>query len=276
MIFYETLNNRVRGQFAAGIKTIYLSDSIGSTTATADTNGSVLNTYRYKPFGGILAQSGSSPDPAFLWTGASGSYSTKLPVSTQYNRARHYDSGSASWTSVDKLWPDESAYGYAHGNPTTLIDPTGHRSCAPKTCKDFTQPGETVTLCTCEVCYNPDKSSPPAVFEKCTKLHETIHCLQFLFGFGMSTCNDGVIGSFDTSATECQAFYARLPCFYNNLGPMPCEDPNSDGCQELLRQCDLIYGQSGYPDKDSPPLKCGKDIPPDVKRMCDQVYAWNA
>jgi hypothetical protein len=40
-------------------------------------------------------------------------------------RARHYASQQGQWTSVDPLWPEERAYGYAAGSPTGATDPSG-------------------------------------------------------------------------------------------------------------------------------------------------------
>ena len=44
---------------------------------------------------------------------------------SHYVRARHYSNVTGGWSTVDPLWPDESAYGYVSGRPTRWIDPTG-------------------------------------------------------------------------------------------------------------------------------------------------------
>jgi RHS repeat-associated protein len=84
-----------------------------------------MNTYRYKPSGDLLAKTGSSPDPRFLWTGDTGSRTTTKAYAEQYNRARHYGNKQGQWTTVDPLWPDERAYGYVGGSPVVWVDPTG-------------------------------------------------------------------------------------------------------------------------------------------------------
>jgi len=40
-----------------------------------------------------------------MWTGSTGSRATGASYAEQYNRARHYGSKQAGWTSVDPLWP---------------------------------------------------------------------------------------------------------------------------------------------------------------------------
>ena len=50
----------------------YLTDALGSVTATVDQSGTVQNTYRYKPYGDLLAKTGTGNDPKFLWVGSQG------------------------------------------------------------------------------------------------------------------------------------------------------------------------------------------------------------
>ncbi|MCW5941945.1 MAG: hypothetical protein KIS66_06920 [Fimbriimonadaceae bacterium] len=122
---YHTVNGRTIGETTDGVRTDYLTDALGSVTATVDQSQNVLNTYRYKPYGGLLAKTGSSPDPKFLWTGDTGSRTTGLAYFEQYNRARHYGSMQAGWTSVDPLWPRSVQYGYAFADPLRYTDPGG-------------------------------------------------------------------------------------------------------------------------------------------------------
>ena len=44
---------------------------------------------------------------------------------SHYVRARHYSYVTGCWSTVDPLWPDESAYGYVSGQSLFWIDPTG-------------------------------------------------------------------------------------------------------------------------------------------------------
>ena len=122
---YRTYNGRLRAEVTDGVRTTYLTDALGSVTATVDSSQTVLNTYRYKPSGDLLAKTGSSPDPRFLWTGDTGSRTTGLAYSEQYNRLRHYGSKQAAWTTVDPRWPKETAYNYCQSAPTRYLDPFG-------------------------------------------------------------------------------------------------------------------------------------------------------
>ncbi|MCW5941950.1 MAG: hypothetical protein KIS66_06945 [Fimbriimonadaceae bacterium] len=122
---YHTVNGRTIGETTDGVRTDYLTDALGSVTATVDQSQNVLNTYRYKPYGGLLAKTGSSPDPRFLWTGDTGSRTTGLAYSEQYNRARHYGSMQANWTSVDPGNGPVLAYQYANCAPSQVLDPSG-------------------------------------------------------------------------------------------------------------------------------------------------------
>ncbi|RYG99819.1 MAG: hypothetical protein EON58_02505 [Alphaproteobacteria bacterium] len=132
---YRTLNGRMRGQTTSGVRTDYLTDALGSVTATVTASAAVENTYRHKPYGGQLSKTGTGPDPRFLWTGDTGSRTTGASHAEQYNRARHYGGKQAGWTSIDPLWPEESPYGYVNGKPTTWIDPTGDYSVEFFRCK---------------------------------------------------------------------------------------------------------------------------------------------
>jgi len=47
--YYHTVNGKLIGETSGGQRTSYLTDALGSLTATADSSGSVGNTCRYKP-----------------------------------------------------------------------------------------------------------------------------------------------------------------------------------------------------------------------------------
>ena len=61
--YYDNVNGRLRGQVTAGVRTGYLTDALGSVTATVQA-AAVVNTYRYKPYGTQLAKTGAGADPA--------------------------------------------------------------------------------------------------------------------------------------------------------------------------------------------------------------------
>jgi len=76
----------------------------------------------YWPYGEIQTETGTNPSP-WSFVGLLGYL--RDTASRLYVRARHYRPGLARWQTVDPLWPDESAYGYASGQTTTLTDPSG-------------------------------------------------------------------------------------------------------------------------------------------------------
>lgn len=128
VVNYHTVNGQMVGQSTGTEFTQYLTDALGSVTATV--NGKrVTNTYRYKPYGERLAKTGAGPDPAFQWAGDTGSWVTGRSWAEQYNQARHYGTRQSSWTSVDPIWPTGWPYSYVEGNPATLKDPAGLSSC---------------------------------------------------------------------------------------------------------------------------------------------------
>jgi len=125
---YHTVRGRIIGQSVGGIQTDYLTDALGSVSATVNSSQAVMNTYRAKPYGQSLARTGSGIDPKFLWTGDTGSRRTGLSGADQYNRARHYGSRQAQWTTLDPLWPGEWPYSYAALSPVVRIDHWGNSS----------------------------------------------------------------------------------------------------------------------------------------------------
>ena len=155
---YRTYNGRLRAEVTDGVRTTYLTDALGSVTATVDSSQTVLNTYRYKPSGDLLAKTGSSPDPRFLWTGDTGSRTTGLAYSEQYNRLRHYGSKQAAWTTVDPIWPVENAYVYVRSKPVTSTDPMGLSGITQQNCISLQlpiPPSWSIGMEYCNWCYDP-------------------------------------------------------------------------------------------------------------------------
>jgi len=122
---YHALNGELVGETTSGSSTSYLTDALGSVTSTVTPIGSVVNTYAFQPGGSTLAKTGSGSDPRFLWVGSHGYRTTSRVRSESYVRARHYGQGEGRWSSVDPLWPRESAYGYADGSPASNPDASG-------------------------------------------------------------------------------------------------------------------------------------------------------
>ncbi len=120
---YLSVQGEIVGEKASGSSRIdYLTDALGSVTATVDQNAQVVNTYRYKPYGAQLAKSGAGADPRFRWVGSWGYRQTGVQVSDTYVRARHYSTILGRWCSEDPLYLGST---YGEADPTGTIDPSG-------------------------------------------------------------------------------------------------------------------------------------------------------
>src|SRR5579862_5462176 len=126
---YYTVNGEIIGEKTAGQNRLnYLTDALGSVTATFDTSTkAIVNTYRYKPYGALLAKTGSGADPGFGWVGTQGYRPTHRKFSDFYVRARHDDSTTGRWTTADTIgyWMGLNLYAYVSGNPALWTDPSG-------------------------------------------------------------------------------------------------------------------------------------------------------
>jgi hypothetical protein len=86
---YYSINGEIIGEKAAGIPRLdYLTDALGNVTATMNQVGAIVNTYRYKPYGGLLAKTGVGADPKFRWVGSQGYRQTGNKYADVYVRAR--------------------------------------------------------------------------------------------------------------------------------------------------------------------------------------------
>ena len=122
---YYTVDGEIIGEATGGVRADYMVDALGSVTGTVDQSAQVLNTYRYKPYGALLAKTGAGADPKRQWVGSLGYRATGRRQSESYVRARHYGTSSGLWTSHDRWWPRLPALGYGLGNPCVFVDPTG-------------------------------------------------------------------------------------------------------------------------------------------------------
>jgi hypothetical protein len=122
------------GETTGGTRVDYLSDALGSVTATTNGSGAVQNRYRYKPYGSRLSKVGTAPDPKFQWVGRWGYKHSNASVT--YVRARHLLAAMGVWTTVDATGRSPK-YLYADGTPTTLIDAQGEAPAVPNTRPEF-------------------------------------------------------------------------------------------------------------------------------------------
>jgi len=122
---YYSVEGEIIGEATGGVRTDYLTDALGSVTGTVNQSASVVNTYRYKPYGATLAKTGTGADPIFGWVGSQGYAGTGKAHSEVYVRARHYSSTSGRWTTKDPLGfdgGDWNLYRYVGNSAVDLVD----------------------------------------------------------------------------------------------------------------------------------------------------------
>jgi len=102
----------------------YLEDFLGSVTGEMSTTNVVSNSRRFTPYGRDWLGAAAVPhSPA--WIGGHGYHPTGLKWAGYSVFHRVVTPETGQWTTRDMLWPEELAYAYVNGNPTTWIDPSG-------------------------------------------------------------------------------------------------------------------------------------------------------
>jgi len=142
---YYAVNGQLLGQeLANGSQRVdFLTDALGSVTATVDQTGTAQDSYRYTPYGQTLSTSGTGTVPDFRWVGTQGyRWCQGNNNSDYYVRARHYTSLQGRWTSVDPRWPSQSPYSYVKGSVTLWTDLTGEVPNGPLKCKNCYKEGD--------------------------------------------------------------------------------------------------------------------------------------
>jgi RHS repeat-associated protein len=128
VVSYTSFLGRVVREDRGGTVRDYGRDTLGSTAALYDSSGSRTDEFHYWPYGEARSHTGSSTTP-LTFVGTLGYYADS--AGRYYVRARVYRADLGRWTTVDPLWPGESAYGYAGGNPASRVDPTGTQVAPP-------------------------------------------------------------------------------------------------------------------------------------------------
>jgi len=103
----------------------YHFNGTASTIAITDMNQNLVNSYAYDPFGQILAQQETIPQP-FMYVGQYGVMAE--PNGLYYMRARYYDPNVGRFISEDPLGfggGDVNLYAYVQNNPVNRVDPRG-------------------------------------------------------------------------------------------------------------------------------------------------------
>jgi len=103
----------------------YLYDGLGSVVGLTDLSRTLVNTYRYDPYGNVVAQTGTTPN-RFGFAGGYRDDTGFLKLGQRY-----YDPATGRWTQpapepASLLNPAiASAYTYVGGDPVNNVDPTG-------------------------------------------------------------------------------------------------------------------------------------------------------
>lgn len=230
-----TLNGQlVAEREVNGLRTDYLVDALGSVVCVTDPSGSASAQQRYKPYGTSLSISGRSL--LFSWVGSFGYLSgVEVIQGSYYVRNRFYDSRIGRWCGRDPLWPNEPAYAYAFGNPTTVTDPSGlSAECFNHPCGEsaasacayvYNNAGSndipeivrllagTVVCCNghAYVCmFATPKGERPGITD-CTRQHENYHK-------AFSNCSGEDFGfPSPGSSEECGAYTTEINCLKDHL-----------------------------------------------------------
>ncbi len=106
---------------------LYLFDGLGSVVALTDGSGTVVNTYRYDPYGNVTPGASNSVANSWQYTGGYLDSQTGLVKLGQrfYDPKlgqRFYDPSIGRWTQLDPLG---GGYVYAGDTRVNFVDPSG-------------------------------------------------------------------------------------------------------------------------------------------------------
>jgi RHS repeat-associated protein len=112
-----------------GVLTWLVVDQVGSTTITANADGSFQSEIRYSAYGEVRYVNGTTITDK-LYTGQQ----QETEIGLDYYVARFYDPAIAHFVQMDSLVPEAGSsnaydrYGYGNNNPVRYNDPSGHDS----------------------------------------------------------------------------------------------------------------------------------------------------
>jgi RHS repeat-associated protein len=299
--YYTSANGVLLGERTdTGPRIDYVLDALGSVVAAVDENLNTTYTAAYKPYGDVLSSTGTAPRVTFVgslnYDSAAG-----VPYAEYLAGARIGSTKSGRWTSIDPVWPRQSAYCYVLCNPVTWTDPTGLAQGAPPTnqyaCLNCScavappdsQPGTTGwTVCCggaeCQACANnqpcpKDISGMTNIVQKCLCAHEQKHC-SLLATTGAAGCGTfcsyyslppdkprcgNTQGYPKQNCGECAANQAGVDCIFSSTNNKPCTNPHSDVCITAILWCNYLAGLGGFY---KPPLSC---VSPNEKALCKSI-----
>ena len=130
---YITTHGRIRGDSTNGLITRYGTDAVGSVVATYS-NNNIGNTYRYKPYGGVLQSTGSLPNPNFMFLGSLGYFESGLSYSDLDTGPSYYSTSFGAFLSASASFTEGSPYAFPGGNPANgPLGPGAGGPCGPNT-----------------------------------------------------------------------------------------------------------------------------------------------
>ncbi|MBV6459455.1 MAG: hypothetical protein HONBIEJF_02603 [Fimbriimonadaceae bacterium] len=274
---YHIVDGRVIGETSGGVRTDYLRDALGSVTGTVNQSAQVRNTYRWKPYGSLLASTGADPDPGVGWNGTWGYRPTGRLRASHYVFHRHYDQLSGQWTSP--TIPLASSQYQPFRLPSTLADaPTrDQRTCAQilkgrdpcvmaqklKVVKEKKAGG--IICCDGKkiICtWIPPGTPYGDGVRECTIVHESEHILDTVCPeLGLEEATYIFEGA--KAQSECRAYAVSIPCLLRNMGKFcrPLYGSDRQGCIDyywswIMHGCALMdsFGCMRY----DIPFICGK------------------
>ena len=132
---FNLVGNSTFGRWEpGGARRYYLKDHLGSTRAVVDSNGTVLETFDYYPFGLLMpGRTTAGANTLEKFTGKE--RDTEANLNLDYFGGRFYDPALARWTTVDPLankvkpkkfpYHSTSPYVYSLNNPVLYKDENG-------------------------------------------------------------------------------------------------------------------------------------------------------
>lgn len=142
VVNYYSVNDRLVGYASEGQRMLFLSDAEGSVTAVADTEGNVVQSLRYKPYGEVLVSQGSDQDMSFRWNGTLGDWASDriifvLRSGVSRGLSSSYEPNTGRWISRYFGKSISGSYVYGYGNPISSQNAQPKTYPQLKNCEDL-------------------------------------------------------------------------------------------------------------------------------------------
>ncbi|MEI7576991.1 MAG: RHS repeat-associated core domain-containing protein [Armatimonadota bacterium] len=243
---FHTVESQMMSYIESTLRYDFLTDQLGSITAIMDGNQTRIFDTRYSAYGRNLWATGTGC--GFGWVGSYGYKETGLVHMSHYVRARHYSYVTGAWSTVDPLWPDESARGYVRGRATSNVDPSGLASCNDDPCGDAT------SFCNRMWRYGNDKNGKPRQGAVLCCDGKKITCI---FDFNLPTGTSDRIKSCIRKHEETHHSQCSCP----KQGAKECLPPDKTSLEEYIRnEC------NGY----AVEIDCYANS----RKECDKLQGW--